>query len=161
VAKTCRHGGITATPNRTKRWWFYGKRSWSPSQLLTIIRSPVAAGWSSAAKSRLFSAILRGCWTAARRVIERRIPKKLASGEIICREENDPGDSFYIILSGAVEVFVESIAQQSCDSLFWVLVRMSLLMGSHAHNAAYVKKQLILFVVDRDNLQSLLKKHQS
>ena len=41
-----------------------------------------------------------------RQVIEKGYRKKLEQGEIICRE-NDPGDSFYIILSGAVEVFVD------------------------------------------------------
>ncbi len=96
-----------------------------------------------------------------RQVIEKGYRKKLASGEIICRE-NDPGDSFYIILSGAVEVVVESISQQvairTCGEF---IGEMSLLMGSPRTATLRTVEETILFVVDRDNLQSLLQKNQN
>jgi len=95
-----------------------------------------------------------------RQVIEKGYRKKLASGEIICRE-NDPGDSFYIILSGAVEVVVESISQQVAIRTSGEFIgEMSLLMGSPRTATLRTIDETILFVVDRDNLQSLLQKHQ-
>lgn len=94
-----------------------------------------------------------------RQVIEKGYRKKLASGEIICRE-NDPGDSFYIILSGAVEVFVESIDQQVAVRRAGEFIgEMSLLMGTPRTATLRTIEETILFVVDRDNLQSLLKNH--
>ncbi len=94
-----------------------------------------------------------------RQVIEKGYRKKLASGEIICRE-NDPGDSFYIILSGSVEVFVESIAKQVAIRRSGEFIgEMSLLMGTPRLATLRTLEETILFVVDRDNLQSLLKNH--
>ena len=94
-----------------------------------------------------------------RQVIEKGYRKKLASGEIICRE-NDPGDSFYIILSGSVEVFVESIAKQVAVRRAGEFIgEMSLLMGTPRTATLRTLEETILFVVDRDNLQSLLKNH--
>lgn len=94
-----------------------------------------------------------------RQVIEKGYRKKLASGEIICRE-NNPGDSFYIILSGAVEVFVESIARQVAVRRGGEFIgEMSLLMGTPRTATLRTLEETILFVVDRDNLQSLLQKH--
>ena len=95
-----------------------------------------------------------------RQVIEKGYRKKLVSGEIICRE-NDPGDSFYIILSGAVEVVVESISQQVAIRTTGEFIgEMSLLMGSPRTATLRTIDETILFVVDRNNLQSLLQKHQ-
>ena len=94
-----------------------------------------------------------------RQIIEKGYRKKLASGEIICRE-NDPGDSFYIILSGAVEVFVESIERQVAVRHAGEFIgEMSLLMGTPRTATLRALEETILFVVDRDNLQSLLEKH--
>jgi len=94
-----------------------------------------------------------------RQVIEKGYRKKLASGEVICRE-NDPGDSFYIILAGAVEVFVESIAQQVAVRKAGEFIgEMSLLLGTPRTATLRTLEETILFVVDRNNLQSLLNKH--
>lgn len=95
-----------------------------------------------------------------RQVIEKGYRKKLASGEIICRE-NDPGDSFYIILSGAVEVFVESIKKLVAVRRGGEFIgEMSLLMGTPRTARLRALEETILFVVDRDHLQSLLEKHR-
>ena len=65
-----------------------------------------------------------------RQVIEQGYRKKLTIGETICRE-GDPGDSFYIILSGSVEVFVESIDKQVAVRRAGEFIgEMSLLMGT-------------------------------
>jgi len=89
-----------------------------------------------------------------RQVIEKGYRKKLASGEIICRE-NESGDSFYIILSGVVEVFVESISQQVALRRAGEFIgEMSLLMGTPRTATLRTLEETILFVVDRDNLQS-------
>lgn len=94
-----------------------------------------------------------------RQVIEKGYRKKLAMDETICRE-NDLGDSFYIILSGSVEVFVDSIAQQVAVRKAGEFIgEMSLLMGTPRTATLRTLEETILFVVDRDNLQSLLKNH--
>ena len=95
-----------------------------------------------------------------RQLIEEGYRQVFPSGEIICRE-NDPGNSFYIILSGSVEVFSEQtgkyIAQRSVGEFFG---EMSLLMGIPRTASIRSLENTILFVVDRDNLQNLLVKHQ-
>ncbi len=95
-----------------------------------------------------------------RQVIEKGYRKKLAIGETICRE-SDPGDSFYIILSGSVEVFVESISKQIAIRKAGEFIgEMSLLMGTPRTATLQTLEDTILFVVDHSNLQSLLKNHQ-
>lgn len=95
-----------------------------------------------------------------RQVIEKGYRRKLAIGEIICRE-SDPGDSFYIILSGSVEVFVESISKQVAVRRAGEFIgEMSLLMGTPRTATLRTLEDTVLFVVDHSNLQSLLKNHQ-
>jgi potassium-dependent mechanosensitive channel len=95
-----------------------------------------------------------------RQVIEKGYRKKLVKDEIICRE-NDPGDSFYIILLGAVDVFVESIEEHIAVRRAGEFIgEMSLLMGTPRTATLRTLEETILFVVDRGNLQSLLTQHQ-
>lgn len=95
-----------------------------------------------------------------RHIIEEGYQKKLQVGEIICRE-NDPGDSFYIILSGSVDVFVESIDKQvAVREAGEFIGEMSLLMGTPRTATLRTLEATTLFVVDRGNLQSLLRRHQ-
>ena len=95
-----------------------------------------------------------------RQVIEQGYRKKLTIGETICRE-GDPGDSFYIILSGSVEVFVESIDKQVAVRRAGEFIgEMSLLMGTPRTATLRTLEETILFVVDHSNLQNLLKNHQ-
>ena len=95
-----------------------------------------------------------------RQLIEDGYRQVISTGEIICRE-NDPGNSFYIILSGSVEVFSEEtgkyIATRSGGEFFG---EMSLLMGIPRTASIRSLERTILFVVDRDNLQKVLVKHQ-
>lgn len=95
-----------------------------------------------------------------RQIIEEGYRKSLEADEIVCRE-NDPGDSFYIILSGSVEVFVESIGKQVAIRQAGEFIgEMSLLMGTPRTATLRTLEKTTLFVVDRGNLQNLLKKHQ-
>ena len=95
-----------------------------------------------------------------RQVIEKGYRKKLTAGEVIARE-NDPGDSFYLILSGAVEVVVESIDRQVAVRRPGEFIgEMSLLLGTPRSATLRTIEDTILFVVDHSNLQSLLTQHR-
>ena len=95
-----------------------------------------------------------------RQVIEQGYRKKLTIAETICRE-GDPGDAFYIILSGSVEVFVESIDKQVAVRRAGEFIgEMSLLMGMPRTATLRTLEETILFVVDHSNLQTLLTNHQ-
>lgn len=95
-----------------------------------------------------------------RQVIEKGYRKKLSSGEVIVRE-NDPGDAFYLILSGAVEVVVESIDRQVAVRHAGEFIgEMSLLLGTPRSATLRTIEDTILFVVDHANLQSLLSSHR-
>ena len=95
-----------------------------------------------------------------RQLIEEGYRQVFPTGETICRE-NDPGDAFYIILTGSVEVFSEQtgkyIATRYAGEFFG---EMSLLMGIPRTASIRSLEDTILFVVDRNNLQNLLVKHQ-
>jgi potassium-dependent mechanosensitive channel len=93
-----------------------------------------------------------------RHIIEAGYRKTLGSDEMICRE-NDPGDSFYIILSGSVDVYVESIDKHVAVRQAGEFIgEMSLLMGTPRTATLQTLEETSLFVVDRTNLQSLLQK---
>lgn len=95
-----------------------------------------------------------------RHIIEEGYQKTLPSDQVICRE-NDPGDSFYIILSGSVDVIVESIGKHvAVREAGEFIGEMSLLMGTPRTATLRTLEETTLFVVDRGNLQSLLRRHQ-
>jgi potassium-dependent mechanosensitive channel len=97
---------------------------------------------------------------ALRHIIEEGYRKTLAANEVICRE-NDLGDSFYIILSGSVDVYVDSIDKHiAVREAGEFIGEMSLLMGTPRTATLKTLEETTLFVVDRGNLQSLLQKQQ-
>lgn len=77
-------------------------------------------------------------------------------------QENDPGDSFYIILSGAVEVISEKtgkyIATLHEGEFFG---EMSLLLGAPRTATVRTIEDSILFVIEQHDLQKLLEEHPS
>lgn len=95
-----------------------------------------------------------------RQVIEKGYRKKVPAGRIIARE-HEPGDSFYLILSGAVEVVVESIDRQVAVRRAGDFIgEMSLLLGTPRTATLRTLEDTILFVVDHNNLHSLLNQHR-
>ena len=80
--------------------------------------------------------------------------------QLIC-QENEPGDSFYLILSGAVEVF-----SQRADKYIATLHEgeffgeISVVMGTARSASVRTVEDTILFVVERNELQKLLMIHR-
>jgi potassium-dependent mechanosensitive channel len=97
---------------------------------------------------------------ALRHIIEEGYRQTLTAHEVICRE-NEPGDSFYIILSGSVDVYVDSLDKHvAVREAGEFIGEMSLLMGTPRTATLQTLEETTLFVVDRSNLQSLLQKQQ-
>ncbi|WP_287240042.1 mechanosensitive ion channel domain-containing protein [Okeania sp. SIO1H5] len=95
-----------------------------------------------------------------RDVIENGYRKIVPRGEIICLE-GESGDSFYIILSGSVEVFSEKANKYITTRYAGEFIgEMSLILGITRTASLRATEDTILFVVDRDNLHNLLAKHQ-
>ncbi|MGB5900247.1 MAG: cyclic nucleotide-binding domain-containing protein [Geitlerinemataceae cyanobacterium] len=94
-----------------------------------------------------------------RQLIEIGFRQKLAKSEILFRE-NDPGDAFYIVLSGSVEVFVEKL-----DKRLTVLPsgkflgELSLMLGIPRTASVRAIEDTILFVINRTGFQNLLQEH--
>ena len=91
-----------------------------------------------------------------RQLIEYGYRQLFSAGQIVCKE-NDPGDSFYIILSGAVEVLSEK-ADQYIATLHEgeFFGEISLLLGTPRTATVKTREDAILFVVERHDLQKLL-----
>ncbi|NET27295.1 mechanosensitive ion channel domain-containing protein [Okeania sp. SIO1I7] len=95
-----------------------------------------------------------------RDIIENGYRKIVPRGEIICLE-GESGDSFYIILSGSVEVFSEKANKYITTRYAGEFIgEMSLILGITRTASLRATEDTILFVVDRDNLHNLLAKHQ-
>ncbi|NEP38793.1 MAG: mechanosensitive ion channel [Okeania sp. SIO2G4] len=95
-----------------------------------------------------------------RDVIENGYRKIVPRGEIICLE-GESGDSFYIILSGSVEVFSEKANKYITTRYAGEFIgEMSLILGITRTASLRATEDTILFVVDRENLHNLLAKHQ-
>jgi potassium-dependent mechanosensitive channel len=95
-----------------------------------------------------------------RSLIEQGYRKRFASGQIVFKE-NDPGESFYIILSGQVEIFSEkkgtSLSLLKAGEFFG---EISLLTGMPRPSTVRALEETSLFIVDRTALQKLLKDHK-
>ncbi|WP_293139623.1 mechanosensitive ion channel domain-containing protein [Okeania sp. SIO3I5] len=95
-----------------------------------------------------------------RDVIENGYRKIIPRSEIICRE-GEAGDSFYIILSGSVEVFSEKADKYITTRYPGEFIgEISLILGVTRTASLRAIEDTILFVVDQENLQNLLAKHQ-
>ena len=95
-----------------------------------------------------------------RELIEYGYRQLFPEGQIIC-QENDPGDSFYIILSGSVEVFSQRLKKYIAtlhEGEFFG--EMSLLLGTPRTATVRTLEDSVLFVVNRTDLQKLLEGHQ-
>jgi small-conductance mechanosensitive channel/CRP-like cAMP-binding protein len=94
-----------------------------------------------------------------RELIEYGYRQLFPADQIVCLE-NEPGESFYLILSGSVEVFSQRadkyIATLHAGEFFG---EISLLMGTPRTASIRTLEDTILFVVDRNDLQNLLVNH--
>ena len=94
-----------------------------------------------------------------RELIEQGYRQILPPGQIICRE-GDPGNSFYVILSGSVEIYSEKLGKHIVDRHAGEFIgEMALLMGIPRSASIRTKEQTNLFLVDHTNLQKLLSNH--
>lgn len=91
-----------------------------------------------------------------RQLIEDGYRQSFPPNTIICHE-GDPGNSFYVILSGMVEIFSEKIDKHIANRQAGEFIgEMALLMGIPRSASIRTLEDTTLFVVDRDNLQKLL-----
>jgi small-conductance mechanosensitive channel len=80
--------------------------------------------------------------------------------QLVC-EEGAPGDSFYIILKGSVEIFSRRVEQYIAtlnEGEFFG--EISLLMGIPRSATVRTLEDSVLFVIERNDLQRLLENHQ-
>jgi small-conductance mechanosensitive channel len=95
-----------------------------------------------------------------RQLIEYGYRQLFPANYIVC-QENDPGDSFYIILTGSVGVFSERtekyIATLHAGEFFG---EMSLLLGIPRSATVRTLEESTLFIIDRNDLQKLLASHE-
>ncbi len=93
-------------------------------------------------------------------LIEQGYRQLFPAGQVICHEK-DPGESFYIILSGAVEVLSQRvknyIATLHAGEFFG---EISLLTGTPRTATVRALEDTVLFVVNRHDLQQLLSSHR-
>ncbi|MEO0842116.1 MAG: cyclic nucleotide-binding domain-containing protein [Cyanobacteria bacterium J06643_5] len=91
-----------------------------------------------------------------RQLIEDGYRQFFPQNTTICHE-GDPGNSFYVILSGMVEIFSEKLDKHIANREPGEFIgEMALLMGIPRSASIRTLEDTILFVVDRDNLQKLL-----
>ncbi len=94
------------------------------------------------------------------RLIEMGYRKILYPGEYVCRED-EPGDAFYIILEGSVEIFVEKIDKFLTNlGVGTFFGELSLLLGIPRTATVRTREDTVLFVLDREGLQKLLRNYK-
>ncbi|MBZ8183276.1 cyclic nucleotide-binding domain-containing protein [Oscillatoria salina] len=94
-----------------------------------------------------------------RQLIEVGCRKRLRESEILFHE-GDPGDAFYIVLSGAVEVYTEKInkhlASLGAGQFFGEL---ALMLGVPRTASVRAKEETILFGISQQGFEKLLHEH--
>jgi potassium-dependent mechanosensitive channel len=91
-----------------------------------------------------------------RQLIEVGYRQRLRSQEFLFRE-NDPGDAFYIILSGSLEVFVEAIDKHLTNlGAGKFLGELSLMLGIPRTASVRALEETILFAINKEGFQKVL-----
>lgn len=94
-----------------------------------------------------------------RQLIEIGYRKRLRESEILFHE-GDPGDAFYIVLSGAVEVFVEKI-NKHLATLYpgKFLGELALMLGIPRTASVRAVEDTILFTINDKGFRKILREH--
>ena len=83
--------------------------------------------------------------------------KRLKAGDVLYRE-GDPGDAFYIILSGSVEYYVEKLNQTPTVLNRGEFVgELSLMLGLRRTVTVRAREETTLFAINKDGFATLLK----
>lgn len=94
-----------------------------------------------------------------RKIIEIGVLQKLKESEILFKED-DPGDAFYIILTGSVEVVAEkldkTLATLQAGDFFGEL---ALMLGIPRTATVKAKQETLLFSIHSQHFEKLLKNH--
>ena len=91
-----------------------------------------------------------------RQLIEVGYRQRLRSQEFLFRE-NDPGDAFYLILSGSVEVFVEAMDKHLNNlGTGQFLGELSLMLGIPRTASVRALEETILFGINKEGFQKVL-----
>lgn len=91
-----------------------------------------------------------------RQLIEVGYRQRLRPQEFLFRE-NDPGDAFYMILSGSVEVFVEAIDKHLNNlGTGQFLGELSLMLGIPRTASVRAVEETILFAINKEGFQKIL-----
>lgn len=91
-----------------------------------------------------------------RQLIEVGYRQRLQPQEFLFHE-NDPGDAFYLILSGSVEVFVEAIDKHLNNlSVGQFLGELSLMLGIPRTASVRALEETILFGINKEGFQKVL-----
>ncbi len=92
-----------------------------------------------------------------KKLIEIGYRKRLKTGNILYRE-GDPGDTFYIILSGSVEYYVEKLNQTpTVLSAGEFVGELSLMLGLRRTVTVRAREETTLFAINKDGFATLLK----
>ena len=95
-----------------------------------------------------------------RQLVEFGYRQSFRSGDIIVTE-GEPGSSFYIVLSGATEVYLDKLDQKvlATRGVGEFFGEMSLMLDAPRSASIRATEDTLLFVVERSNLQPILQRH--
>lgn len=94
-----------------------------------------------------------------RQLIEIGYRQRLQPSEILFRE-NDPGDAFYIVLSGSVEVYVDKINKHLTDLYTGQFFgELSLMLGIPRTATVRANEETMLFTITKKEFEKLLRKN--
>lgn len=92
-----------------------------------------------------------------KKLIEIGYRKRLYTGDILYRE-GDPGDTFYIILSGSVEYYVEKLEQTPTVLTPGEFIgELSLMLGLRRTVTVRAREETTLFAINKEGFTTLLK----